>query len=103
VCTLGLEGEARLRHYQPPPDAPPFASRATFRVRLTHELLLLPRTVSTLAPGRDNVHTFTAGKRGARGIDISTLHADADRGFSFLAIDERSGRDGSFVARWDGR
>jgi hypothetical protein len=102
VCTLGLDGEARLRHYQPPADAPPFDSRAPFRVRSTREQRLAAGSISTLAPGRDNIHTFTAGPQGARGIDIGTLHADADHGFSFLDIDEAAGPDGDHQARWSG-
>ena len=97
VCTLGLEGEAEMRHYQVAPDAPPFSSRVPFAVRKTRELVLGPRSISTLAPERDNVHTFTAGPRGARGIDIGTLHAAKDTGFSFLAI-----APGEREARWDG-
>lgn len=102
VCTLGLEGEARLQHFEPGPDTPPMASRVPFHIRLTRELVLGPRSVSTLAPGRDNVHTFTAGKKGARGIDITTLHAHDDTGFSYIDI-VRASRDGdSFEAVWTG-
>lgn len=102
VCTLGLEGEARLQHFEPCPDTPPMDSRVPFHVRLTRELVLGPRSVSTLAPGRDNIHTFTAGKKGARGIDITTLHAHDDAGFSYVDIVQTS-RDGDrFEAVWTG-
>lgn len=102
VCTLGLEGEAVLRHFEPGADAPPHGSNEPFRVRLTRELVLGPRTVSTLSPSRDNLHSFTAGPRGARGIDVTTLHAPADTGFSFVELkDAASARAGSTLeARW---
>ena len=41
--------------------------------------------INTLSSMRDNIHTFQAGKIGARGIDISTYHGP-DVGFSFLEI-----------------
>ena len=103
VCTLGLEGEARMRHYEPAADAPPLTSRDPFHLRLTREQVLLPRSVSTLGPERDNIHTFTAGPRGARGIDITTLHAEKyDGSFSFLDITGKSEDSGELVARWTG-
>ena len=102
VCTVGLEGEARMRHYQPAGDAPPLASREPFRVRLTREQALLPRGISTLGPERDNIHTFIAGPRGARGIDVTTLHAMKDTGFSFLEIREKHGPSDDLEARFTG-
>jgi hypothetical protein len=102
VCTLGLEGEARIRHYEPTPDAPPLTSREPFHVRLTREQVLVARSISTLGPDRDNLHTFTAGPRGARGIDITTLHAAAYAGFSFVDIAEKRSGSDEFVARWIG-
>ena len=94
-----------MRHYQPDADAPPFESPAPFHVRLTREQLLVRGSVSTLAPQRDNVHSFVAGPQGARGIDIGTLHADADAGFSFLEIaPPASARiEDRYEARWTGR
>ena len=103
VCTLGLEGEARMRHYEPAADAPPLTSHDPFHLRLTREQVLLPRGVSTLGPERDNIHTFTAGPRGARGIDITTFHGEKyDGSFSFLDITDKHEDSGELVARWTG-
>jgi hypothetical protein len=103
VCTLALEGEARVRHYEPSADAPPLTSRDPFHLSLTREQVLLPRSVSTLGPERDNIHTFTAGPRGARGIDITTLHAATyDGSFSFLDISGKDNDSAELVARWTG-
>jgi len=103
VCTLGLEGEARVRHYEPGPDAPPLTSRDPFHLRLTREQVLLARSVSTLGPERDNIHTFTAGPRGARGIDITTRHDPTyDGSFSFLDIRSKDSDSAELVARWTG-
>ena len=103
VCTLGLEGEALVRHYEPGPDAPPLTSRDPFHLRLTREQVLLPRSVSTLGPERDNIHTFTAGPRGARGIDITTRHDPSrDGSFSFLDIGAKESDSSELVARWTG-
>jgi hypothetical protein len=91
VCTLGVEGEARVRNFELAADAPAFDSGAktSFEVRETHDEIVAAGRVNTLTPARDNVHCFEAGDRGARGIDISTLHA-AQKGFSFLRIDPKA-------------
>ena len=101
VCTLGIEGEARIRNFEIVGDAPGFSSRRTFQVRETHDEVIAPGRLNTLSAFRDNIHTFQAGKRGARGIDISTYHGP-DIGFSFLDIDDRSrgARRGLHDAAW---
>ena len=88
VCTLGIEGEARIRNFEIAGDAPVFSSRRAFLVRETHDEIMAPGRLNTLSATRDNIHTFQAGPRGARGIDISTYHGP-DVGFSFLDIDGR--------------
>lgn len=103
ICTLGLEGEARLSNYEVVGDAPEFSSSKSFQVRKTNTQWMRPGVVNTMAPQRDNIHTFTAGKDGARGIDIGTLHG-TDQGFSFLKLTEKPvdpARD-IFEARWIG-
>lgn len=85
VCTVGLEGEARIRNYEVVGDAPAFSSRQTFRVRQTHDEIIAAGRANTLSPARDNIHRFEAGPRGARGVDITTLHG-ADVGFSFIEL-----------------
>jgi hypothetical protein len=88
VCTLGLEGEARIRNFQIAGEAPDFTSKETFRVRETHSELMSAGRINSLSPTRDNIHTFSAGKSGARGIDFGTLYGK-DVGFSFLNIEEK--------------
>ncbi|HEV7398141.1 MAG TPA: hypothetical protein VGN86_16635 [Pyrinomonadaceae bacterium] len=88
VCTLGIEGEARIRNYQVVGDAPEFSSTHQFQVRETHNELMSTGRLNSLSATRDNIHTFQAGQTGARGIDFSTMHGK-DIGFSFLNIDEK--------------
>ncbi|MCI0390063.1 MAG: hypothetical protein MOB07_15035 [Acidobacteria bacterium] len=83
VCTVGLEGEARLRNFEIVGEAPEFTSTKPFRVRETHNEIIGAGRISTLSALRDNIHTFQAGKEGARGIDITTYHG-ANVGFSHL-------------------
>jgi hypothetical protein len=85
VCTLGLEGEARIRNFEVVGAAPEFDSRKSFLVRETHNEIVAPGRINTLSSLRDNIHTFQAGKTGAKGIDISTYHGP-NIGFSFLDI-----------------
>lgn len=101
VCTLGIAGEARVRNFEVDGDAPDFSSRRTFLVRETHDQVIAPGRVCTLSALRDNIHTFRAGPRGARGIDISTYHGPATD-FSFLDIADKT-RDASrrvYEAAW---
>lgn len=85
VCTLGTAGEAHIHNYEILDNAPAFDSKQGFRVRETRSEVIAPGRVNTLSAVRDNIHTFKAGKSGARGIDISTYHGK-DVGFSFLKI-----------------
>lgn len=105
VCTVALEGECEIRHYEPEPDAPSYASKAEepFALRETRRQRLRAGSVSTLSPSRDNLHFFRAGAQGARGIDISTMHG-GDGSFSFVAFDpERPLEEGVHEARWVGK
>jgi hypothetical protein len=88
VCTLGIEGEARIRNFQIAGDAPDFTSKDIFHVRETHSQLMSAGRINSLSPARDNIHTFKAGKSGARGVDFGTLYGK-DIGFSFLNIEEK--------------
>jgi hypothetical protein len=104
ACTVGLEGEARIRNFEVVGQAPEFSSRQSFLVRETHNELITQGRINTLSAMRDNIHTFQAGPNVARGIDISTYHG-ADVGFSFLDIGgkprEPDGR--IFEAVWKGQ
>jgi hypothetical protein len=88
VCTLGIEGEARIRNFQIIGTAPEFTSKDIFQVRETHSELISAGRINSLSPSRDNIHTFQAGKAGARGVDFGTLYGK-DIGFSFLNIEEK--------------
>jgi hypothetical protein len=85
VCTLGFEGEVRLRNFEIVGEPPEYASRKTFQVRETHNETIARGRINTLSPSRDNIHYFEVGKEAARGIDITTLHGK-NAGFSFLDI-----------------
>lgn len=101
VCTVGVEGEATLRNFEIVGDAPEFSSTEKFNVRQTHHELISNGRIATLSSKRDNIHTFQAGKDGARGIDISTYH-DKDIGFSFLDIQNKplDAEKRLFEAKW---
>jgi len=85
VCTLGFEGEVRLRNFEIIGEAPDYASKKTFRVRETRNEMMSHGRINTLSPLRDNIHCFQVGSEGARGIDINTLHGKTNN-FSFLDI-----------------
>jgi hypothetical protein len=106
VCTLGLEGEARLRNFEVEGAAPAFNSGSdkTFLMRETHSQLITPGRLNTLSPVRDNIHYFEAGPAGARGIDITTGYS-GDGSFSFVAFDPNRPKDArrrTFEAAWKG-
>jgi hypothetical protein len=101
VCTFGLAGEAQIRNFEPVGPLPEFSSKKMFKVRETHNEVLRLGRINSLSARRDNIHTFQAGKEGARGIDITTFHGE-NVGFSHLDIAERS-RDSNervFDAVW---
>lgn len=88
VCTVGLEGEARIRNFETVGTVPEFNSNDKFNVCETQNELISAGRINILTSQRDNIHTFKAGKKGAWGIDISTYHGK-DIGFSFLKIDSK--------------
>jgi hypothetical protein len=87
VCTLGFEGEVRLRNFEIIGEAPDYASKKTFRVRETRNEMMSHGRINTLSPLRDNIHCFQVGSEGARGIDINTLHGKTND-FRFLDINK---------------
>ena len=101
VVTVGLEGEALLTHYEVDGDAPPFDSTTKFAVRRTRETIIGPRRVSPLTSTRDNIHTFRAGAKGARGFDIIT-RVGKDIGFSFIDVGSKplDAQRGTYEATW---
>ena len=106
VCTLGLDGEATLRHYEAEASAPSYRDdrETEFLITETVRLDLARGTTSTLTEHRDNIHLFQAGRSGARGIDVTTDYG-GDGSFSFLAFDHERPEDAArktYVARWIG-
>ena len=107
VCTVGLEGECNVRHYEIDGPAPRFdsGSAETFSIRETRRQIIAPRDVSTLSRSRDNIHCLQAGPKGARGIDITTARG-GDGTFSFMHIEPQkaacSTAQDTFNARWIG-
>ncbi len=101
VCTVALEGEARIRNFETVGNAPEFSSSRSFNVRETHNEVISAGRINTLSARRDNIHTFQVGEDGARGIDISTYHGE-NIGFSFLDIQEKpiDAKRRVFEANW---
>jgi hypothetical protein len=102
VCTLGFEGEVRLRNFEIVGQPPDYASKKTFHVRETRNEMLSARRISTVSPSRDNIHRFQTGKEGARGIDINTMHGPIGP-FSFLEMKEKAvdSERGIYEAMWN--
>ncbi len=101
VYTIGIEGEAEVRNFEPVGSPPDFSSNQQFNVRETRRGLVSNGRAITLSAKRDNIHTFQAGKQGARGIDISTYHGE-NIGFSYLDIQKKPLDDDKrlYEARW---
>ncbi|MEZ5345511.1 MAG: hypothetical protein R2681_08155 [Pyrinomonadaceae bacterium] len=88
VCTIGIEGEARIRNFEGVGDLPEFSSKEKFEVRETHNEIISAGRINMLSAARDNIHTFQVSSSGARGIDITTYHGE-NVGFSFLDISDK--------------
>jgi hypothetical protein len=106
VCTVGIEGEARIRHFEVHGPAPAFDSgtKTPFLMRETRSQIVTPRRISTLSSTRDNIHYFEAGDAGARGLDITTAYG-GDGSFSFVAFQPDKPKDPKkqlFEAVWTG-
>ncbi len=102
VCTVGFEGEVRLRNFEIVGEAPAYDSNKTFRVRESRVETMKRGRIGTLSPARDNIHCFRVGKDGARGLDINTLHGEMTK-FSFLDMSDKPVDDENrvFEARWN--
>jgi len=101
VCTVGLEGEARMRNFEFMGE-PDYETKERFRVRFQHAQILKPGRVNTLSTVRDNLHEFRAGPRGARGIDFTTrvLPGEAKTLYLDLPDEPVEGHPFLFEARW---
>jgi hypothetical protein len=71
VCTLGLEGLARVLSYETV-DPPVFAAEGSFQVRRTSDVMLAPHAIDLVPLTHAFCHGFEAGPDGARGLDITT-------------------------------
>ena len=71
VCTVGLEGRARIRNYETvePLDV---TAEGPVELRRTTDQLLGPRRVNLVPLSHGFCHGFEAGSEGARGLDITT-------------------------------
>ena len=88
VCTVGFEGEVRLRNFEIVGEAPAYDSKKIFRVRESRAETMKRGRIGTLSPVRDNIHCFRVGKEGARGLDINTMHGEMTK-FSFLDMNDK--------------
>jgi hypothetical protein len=71
VCTLGLEGEARIANYEVV-GARDYDAKEPFVVRRTVDQWLTPGAINLVNLDRNYMHGFVAGTAGARGLDITT-------------------------------
>jgi hypothetical protein len=78
VCTVCIDGECEVAHFEVTHDGE--------HVRETRRALLVAGRIDTLSTACDNIHTFTTGERGVRGLDITTLHG-RDVGFPWIDLD----------------
>ncbi len=106
VVSLCLEGECWVRHFEIVGTAPAPGEPGQFRMKKTLAKLLRPGTGSSLTFERDNIHTFTAGPKGALGIDINTsIPTDGDHDWSMLEYEEGKveGYQKTYDAHWIGK
>lgn len=98
---LGLDGEVRIRNYDPFGELPPIDSKQSFALRLTRGDLILPGRISTLGRTRENIHDLVAGKAGARVLDVFTFFTgEATSRYLDVAAKARDAEAGVFEAAW---
>lgn len=90
--SVGVEGEATVRHYEPDgayPD-PGAELGVPFDLREVQRMVLTRGRSSSLTRTRANIHAFRAGPEGARFLDFGIHHGTPNGGyesFSKLEID----------------
>lgn len=90
VATTCVEGTCHYEHYEPEREPPPHDDRETaFLVRRTRRGVLLPGRTTVLSKESDNIHAFTAGRKGALLLDF-TMEVRPVGSFGMLAIDEEA-------------
>lgn len=98
VVTLGLDGEALLENFEVLGERS-FRATGPVKVQRTRAQRLTPGGVNLVSLERDYIHGFTAGPRGARGLDITTRLKP--RGPTpYLIIPAGAVRDAPFEATW---
>ena len=100
VCTVGLEGRARIRNFETlgPPE---FESRETVLLRETARQQLTAGRISLVSLQHGYVHGFEAGPEGARGLDITTrLHDRQPTPYLELEEEAVDAGGGVFRGRW---
>ncbi len=106
--SVGVEGEATVRHYEPEAGAPsPRVLDTPFDLREVQRTLLTRGRSSSLSRTRANIHAFRGGPEGARFIDFGVHYETTNGGyevFSKLDIDEAASDParGIHTARWIG-
>ncbi len=104
VLSVCLEGECRVRHFEFEGAAPKPGADGGFRVRETQDVLLRPGRMTFFALGRDDIHTFRASSKGARGLDINVfLPGEGDWSFMRLDPEPIDASEKLFAARWTGQ
>jgi len=107
--SVGVEGEATVRHYEPDGKAPDPGSEldVPFAIREVQRTVLTRGRSSSLTRTRANIHEFRSGPEGARFIDFGVNYGKPNGGytsFSKLVIDESptDAARGIHTARWIG-
>jgi hypothetical protein len=107
--SVGVEGEATVRHYEPDGRAPDPGSEldVPFALREVQRTVLTRGRSSSLTRTRANIHEFVAGPEGARFLDFGVHYTSPNGGyesFSKLAIDAEptDAARGIHTARWIG-
>jgi len=108
--SVGVEGEATVRHYEPDGDGfpdPGTGLELPFALREVQRTLLTRGRSSSLTRTRANIHAFVAGAEGARFIDFGVNYREPGAGyrsFSKLAIEATPSdlERGIHEARWIG-
>ncbi|MCK5942417.1 MAG: hypothetical protein KAI24_10640 [Planctomycetes bacterium] len=79
--SMGVAGEATVRHFEPEGAAPPPDDlRTGFRIRETQRRVLTAGRTTTLSRTRDNIHCFRAGENGATFLDFGIKFPDPGAG-----------------------
>lgn len=85
VATLLLEGETAVDNFELEPTSDPPGQVGEAVLAHTQRQLLRPGDTNFVQPSRNNLHAFVAGPNGARGVDVTTQHAQAGP-FGYLRL-----------------